>query len=406
MDLFRREALDFSARRVFSNVMLKVDRRMQVASALLLALSCAAAVSLALLEYGERIAATGMVEGVRQVAIAVPKAGVLSGVKVSENQHVRSGQVLFVLDHRRRVAAGQSDTELRAQGVGGLLQQNAIKRRQVVASHESRLRSLDAEERHLHSVRQAAESEATVVRRRASLQREQLLRLDVLRRRGLVSESEYQRQRDALLVLTQQLVRLGLNREQAAHASWEVGERRARLLHEHDERLINLVAEKIRYQERLDALAAEARSEMLAPHAGRVTFVEAREGEFVTPGRVLAHVVPTREPTRLVIGVPAHAAADISRGTQVRFTYLGEGVRTGVGEAVVRQVSLAPRMPENGSPWPVRFEPLYRAEAAIVRHPEGRHAPVGAGVSAFLLKQSKPMWLLIGSRLRTVFESL
>lgn len=156
-------------------------------------------------------------------------------------------------------------------------------------------------------------------------------------------------------------------------------------------------------EKRLDVMSTQT-TNLVAPKAGRLTAVQVREGDLVSAGQTLAHVVPNDKLTnqQVHLWVPSRAIGFVERGTQVRLMFDAFPYQTfGVGMGTVIEVASAPIMPSE-VPMPVpQGEQMYRVVVAIDRNgltAFGRVWPLSPGMrltaDLVLMEKSLLYWVL------------
>ncbi|MFC3149259.1 HlyD family secretion protein [Piscinibacterium candidicorallinum] len=289
--------------------------------------------------------------------LASPLGGTLIRVGAQDGQTVQAGDVLFVLstDRQQVVAAGATAGTLGTQAA--IAAQLAT--RQLLAEQDLRR----AEERFEARERSIAERLAVLERELIAVERERELaasrlqlaesqagRINELARAGFVSAGQQASQQDELLAARQpaqalERSRIAIERERASLRGQLRDAQNARETELAEARK----ARALLAQESTEN-AARATHVVTAPYAGTLTGSAVMVGQVVTPGQVLALLVP-HNPTVEVEGEadPARAAGSVPSLQALEAQ----------GEVIAERVRYAP----NGSP-PARGPPSADAHGA------------------------------------------
>jgi membrane fusion protein len=389
---------------VFGEITLARQPVVQRASAGLFALAATGAGALLFYPHADKVRAPGVIEGTGQVAVIAPAAGVVARVAAADGVRVVPGDTLFVLDHRRGVISGVSESALRARGFEELLDGVAQARARALRAHVRETEELRQRIAHLEILSTSLGGEASLSGERLRLQQRELARIESLAGDGLVAVAVADERRERALLARLELLRVEREHMETRQLLAASRDRFGMLDLELGERLGRLDTEASGHRQGLAMAHAADETRIEASVAGRVTLVSVRPGEAVQAGRMLASVVPDHDPARLVVLVPAREMAGLASGMRVTFSYPGDGARLGVGEGMLGDMSLAPGRPDALWPWFAPGEPVYRAEATVERFPGGEDGPVGAVVVARIVRASTPLWRWLGQRLAQLVE--
>lgn len=265
------------------------------------------------------------VQGVLQpqggvAAIVPPEAGVVQRVLVGEGQAVRAGDVLLQIGNERFSDAGSTNA---------LLEKNLEgQRSQVLAQADSQAQAQAAALAGLDQRIAQGRRDLVTVDEEIRLQEQQIAssrklvgQLEPLLAERIISELQYEQQRQVLLDQTARLQTLRRQRSATEAELAQARDERQRLAAQHridratlDRDLLTLQQEQVqRRGSRLTLLKA--------PVDGIVSGLVATPGQSTAPGTVLASVVPMASALEAVLYVPSTAIGFIKPGQSVRLSY-------------------------------------------------------------------------------------
>lgn len=236
----------------------------------------------------EGVVAEGMVVPIRYSTLAAPAGGIVREVLVEEGRAVDENQVLIRLD-AREIAARLANS------------------RAELARAQAALRQLTSPIRAEElAIKDASVNQARIDEKRAA---DELKRAEQLKERGALSEQEVEKLRGvyARAVATrelseadQKLLRAGPRSEQVAAS--EAGVMSARAVVQQME-------------------AALQNTELRAPFAGAVAYLEVRVGEFVAPGTPLVRIADTSHWVIRTEDLTELAVVRVEKGALVKLTF-------------------------------------------------------------------------------------
>lgn len=296
-------------------------------TALALGLGAAVISVLVFGQYTKKEHVQGVVQPRDGVAMVMPpEVAVVTRVLVQDGQTVKAGDVIAELRNERFTAGSDgsgntsatSQIESNLQGQAQLLKSQSEDRD---TAHKASLDALAARiqrgERDLRSLR----DELKLQQEQISSARKLLDQMQPLLADKIVSQLQYEQQRQALLDQTARLQ--GVQRQLSATEAdvAQARDERARLSAEHrasqaglDRDLLSLQSESVQRR--------SARVTLLkAPVDGTVTSLTAGVGQTVSPNAAIATVVPASSPIQAVLYVPSTAVGFVRPGQQVRLAY-------------------------------------------------------------------------------------
>jgi membrane fusion protein len=320
-DLFRQEAL---AARADNSAGPALRIRPVGATRLTLFFAALALAVLLLLIFGsytkkERV--QGAIQARDGVAMVVPpEAGLVQRVLVKDGQTVQAGQPLMTLSHDRQTDAGSTQALLSRNLQG--------QRQQVQTQTEAQQRAMQATwaglAQRIAQGQRNADSLAEEIRlqgQQVASSRKLLDQLQPLLAERIVSELQYEQQRQALLDQSARLQALERQRSAALADVALAREERERVGAEHRVTQATLDRDLLTLQQQEVQRQSAGQTVLTAPIAGTVTSLLVHAGQSVPAGASLAAIVPADSPMTAVLYVPSTAIGFIAPGQRVRVSY-------------------------------------------------------------------------------------
>jgi membrane fusion protein len=308
------------------------------------------------------------------VRVGAPQPGTLSALFVADGSMVEAGAALFTIDYRRSLQDGGTlDAALRR----ALDSQEMLLSEQIAseasraanerAGLDSRIAGLDGERRGLTEQR-------TLLERRVRVAAERFEGVTDLRRRGLITETDFRGREDSWLARRQELSTADQRIDAIDHSTRQAMLQAAQLPTDSGDRIAKLRGAIAELQQHKIQASSQGGELVRAPVAGRVTALQAGIGQRVDPAKPLLALVPPGGVMRAELFVPSRAIGFVRSGQKVRlmfdaFPYQRFGTYGGIIDSVSESV-LTPDQITG----PLRPEgPVYRVSVHL-------DAP---GVSAF-----------------------
>lgn len=367
--LFREESEQARATRWLGRVVLIRPVSFAVLTAAALGFTIALAAFFSFGEYTRKARVTGVLapsQGVARVIAQQP--GLIEAVHVHEGDHVARDAVMIVMGDGRE---GRGRQEVGAALLARLAErESAIGRQREAALAAMRAEQLAYAERRsalARELEQVVDEIATQARRNAladaSVERAQRL-ADI----GFVSTAQLERERDARLGQVSHFeelerTRTALGREAAAIAFEAQG---ARLRASEQLAAFDLQRAALG-QERLER-DLQFHAAIVAPAAGTIATVLVEPGQMVTPGTVLATLIPAGSALEAHLYAPSRSIGFVHEGEEVLLRYLAyPHQKFGMHPARIVAVSRNPMLPGELGFTPVdgTREPVYRIKAAL-----------------------------------------
>lgn len=273
--------------------------------------------------------------------ITANETAMLQGLRVQEGQRVKAGEVLAELRQERFTDEGSTS---------GLIEASLQGQRERIADQEAgqaqALRArLDALNQGIQRHQQDAQSLQTDI----ALQQEQIAsarkvldQMAPLLEERIVSQLQYEQQRQAWLDHTARLQGLQRQLLSARSELAEAREEQARLQAEHRVTQASLGRDLLALQREAAQQRGQRLTWLKAPVSGTVTGLQAGVGQTVPAGAPVLSIVPEDSPLEAVLQVPSTAIGFIRTGQVVRIAYDAFPYqRFGQHRGVVRSVSQA-----------------------------------------------------------------
>lgn len=274
------------------------------------------------------------------VALLTPdQTAVLHRLRVQEGQHVRAGDVVAELRQERFTDGGSASGQIES-----ILQGQ---RERITDQAEAQTLALRARLDALNQQTLRHQQDAQSLQTDIALQQEQIAsvrkvldQMAPLLEERIVSQLQYEQQRQSLLDHTARLQ--GLQRQlSAARSEWaQAREEQSRLQAEHRVSQAGLERDRLSLQRESAQQRSQQLSWLKAPVSGTVTGLQAGVGQTVSPAAPMLSIVPDDSPLEAVLHVPSTAMGFIRAGQVVRIAYDAFPYqRFGQHRGVVRSVS-------------------------------------------------------------------
>jgi membrane fusion protein len=319
--------------------------------------------------YARKQTASGVLVPSAGIArVNAPRAGVITALYVANGSSVVAGAPLFMLDSRQDLADGGTLDGR----VGEALDRQAALLRGQVADETLRAgqerRQLDDHLISLQAERRAVASQKAILEARAKTAQARFDAVADLRRRGLITETEYRNREDAWLVLRQEQAALDQHLAGLDDETRQAESRRLQLPADSADRMAKLDSGLAEVAQRRAEASVLGSVVVRAPVAGRVSALQASPGQRLDPAKPVLALLPPGSDLRAELFVPSRAIGAVRRGQTVRLMYDAFPFqRFGAYQGVVTQVSETMLAPDEVA-GPVRpAEPSYRVAVRLER---------------------------------------
>lgn len=290
--------------------------------ALFFAALCAAVLAVLILgSYTKKERVQGVVQARDGVAMVVaPEAGSVKRVLVKEGQRVKAGDTLAEVGNERYTDEGstQALVETTLQGQRKQVMTQAEGQNQA---HEASLAALT--QRMAQGKRDAAslDEEVRLQGQQIASTRRLLDQMRPLLDERIVSEMQYEQQRQALLEQTARLQTLQRQRSAAQADIAQAQDERERISAQHRVTRAGLDRDLLTLQQEAVQRRGARVTMLKAPVDGIVSGLNATVGQSLQAGGSIASIVPEQSPMEAVLYVPSTAIGFIKVGQEVRVSY-------------------------------------------------------------------------------------
>ena len=408
MSLFRSEVLAERTVSRWGTVVVSRAPALKWASLALVLVAIAGLAAVLSLEYARKVRVSGYLEPRAGIAeVTAPASGRIAALNVGEEDQVRAGQVLAVLDHDRYSEQGRQLHLEEASYLRASLQRLQQRALADAEKLDSERRSLQEELNHLTGERVALRDELALASEQRTLLRLAEDRLLKLMREGLAASASYEQGRQRTLAAAQAEIQiersLAANERQIAQAR----EALVRIDREREAQQLAVDQERADLSRQLARLGEQRQTAIIAPMSGVVTFVQFGVGDQVAAEWVLMTVTPDGGAIDLVLLADANTATDMAVGDEVRFKALSSHRRRNpVGLAEVRELSQTPQKPHLLHSWVAVNGPVFRARAEVAKFPDDFPKRSGMQVDAFVVTKSRTLWRWLLTPLMESLEDL
>ncbi len=263
----------------------------------------------------------GQVQARDGVAMIVPpEAGQIRQVHVKEGQAVKAGEVLVELGNERFSDAGSTQA---------LIETNLQNQReQVVAQSQGQAQAKEAALAALSQRVAQGQRDLASLHEEIRLQTQQrdsvrhlLEQMQPLFNERIVSELQYEQQRQALLEHSARLQALQRQRSAAEADIAQARDEQARLTAQHRITQAGLDRDLLTLQQETVQRHGNRNTVLKAPVDGVVSGLSVTAGQSVAAGSPIAAIVPTHSAMEAVLYVPSTAVGFIKPGQHVRVSY-------------------------------------------------------------------------------------
>ncbi len=402
--LFRQQAIDQQQDRLHGEVLLLQPLSIPVLCSVLVLVVGAVLTYLFWGTFPRRETVQGHLipsSGVVQVTSA--RTGTLNQVLVSEGDRVERGQALFIVNGDSILADGQNLEALlleEYQQKLTLLDQRLDRIPTVFDQRRERLQQqLDETTDDLA----ALDRQEDTLNRRLALVQEQRSRLEPLHERNLASQTDVNEVIDRQLMLEAERQSLEQSRERQRHRRMQLQSELASLGTEQDEQSDQIRAELSTLAQQTAELQGRRAQIITADRSGRITSLQAVEGQDAEPGQPLATLLPEDSHLLAELFVPTSAIGFLEPGHAIRTRYSAFPYQQfGLYSGVVQEISDHVLLPGEISRVPIPLEePVYRVRAALDQQHVlafGQETPLKPGIlleaDIELAERTLVQWLL------------
>lgn len=384
--LFRQEVMAQQQDRLHGEVLLLQPLSVKILCAVIVMFVSAVAAYLFWATFPRKETVQGhLVPSSGVLQVTAPRAGIVRQVLVSEGDVVSKGQPLFVVNGDSILADGQNLEALlleEYQQRQSLLNQR-IARVPTLFEHRRQdvEQSLNEAIDDLASLRQ----QKTTLEQRLALTHEQVGRLERLRERNLASQTDLNEAIDQRLALESELQAMQRNIDNRQYQRERLQSELESLITEQEDQQDQLQAELSSLAQQIAELHGRRAYVITAERDGRVTSVQAVEGQDAESGLPLASLLPEDTELLAELFVPTSAIGFLEPGQSIRARYSAFPYQQfGLYDGSVNEISDHVLLPNELRRAPVPLEePVYRVRAEIEKQHVlafGRETPLKPGI--------------------------
>lgn len=368
-DLFRREAVEHSQRRIAGEVVLATPLSAKLLGGLLVAVVAVALVFVSCASYARRETVAGwIVPQAGLIRVEARGGGVVESLPVREGAQVPAGATLAVV---------RLSSDLKTGDAGAILQQeyaaedraNAAQTRAARVKLEAQGKELVARRDILNRELAELKERLNLMERRDDLSRQQLDRGEKLFARGFISAQALDQLRSSSLGQSEdtssgRTAQLDLER-QISDLNNEI----ASLPAQFATLQADFALSHANLEQRETASETQQTFIATAPVGGRVVAIPVHLGQALSAGAAVSVLTPSGSKLTAELYVPTRAAGFIKPGQEVRLLYQAFPYQTfGTGRGVISSISRTVLAPSDVAiPGLVVQEPVFRVKVRLDR---------------------------------------
>ena len=398
--LFRTEALTAKTDRVNGNVVLNQPTRFRVIAMVFVAAVACLILFLIFGEYGRRQAASGAVTtSLGSVRVQSRFAASIERIHIVEGQSVKAGDVLVSFTNQR-LTDGNSDVDKQ------LVEQLKSSLSEFDSKLDNEARNQTVELKRLREQTQANNDDLAKLAIQLETEKQKLLlvesrKLDFaqLRDKGFVSDAQSKDQQQLWLDARSKVDELQrvIAKQQAQHKDLKL--QLEQLPSQQLSRLADLRTQRAELSQRLIEVEARRAFAVVAPVSGRVTALQVKPGQMVTPQTVLMTIVPESAEFEAELFVPTRAIGFVRENQTVYLRYQAFPYqRYGLYEGKIKTIAKAILTPQEiVSAVPLPNEPFYRVVVRLNQqqvNAYGQQFELQSGMllDADIVLDRRPIW--------------
>jgi membrane fusion protein len=256
--------------------------------------------------------------GVAQVV--PPDAGMVRQVKVKEGQRVQAGDLIAEITQERFSDAGSTQALLES-NLEGQRSQVLTQADGQAAAHSATLAALDQRIAQARRDLQSTQEEMRLQEQQIASASKLLKQLQPLAEEKIISDLQYEQQRQVLLDQTARMQALKRQRNATEAELAQAQDERQKQAAQHRVNRASLDRDLLSLQqEKLQRRSAQV-TWLKAPFDGVISGLMATPGQSVGPSTVITSVVPAQSKLEAVLYVPSTAMGFIKAGQHVRISY-------------------------------------------------------------------------------------
>lgn len=366
--LFRTEALFAQSDRVHGHVAVGQPFRYQLLVGIVSLILLAVILFLVFGEYARRQAAAGAVTAsIGSVRVQSRFAGIIEQIKISEGQLVKAGDVVVVFNNQRVNDDNHDiDQQLLLQ-LQATLTELDLKLVNAIKTHD-----LDLNRRQEQVLATRKDVVTLTTQLKTEQEKLQLVEarkrdFDALRSKGFISDVQSKDQQQLWLEARSRVDELQRVLSKQESQLKDLQFQLQQLPTQHLSQLADLRNQRAEINQRLIEIEARRAFAVAAPVTGRVTALQVKPGQTVTPQTVLMTIVPENAEFEAELFVPTRAIGFVREGQTVYLRYQAFPYqRYGLYEGKIKTIAKAILTPQEiVSAVPLSNEPFYRVVVSL-----------------------------------------
>ena len=320
--LFRQQALDSLNKRLYGEISLAQPLSLHLMVVSLMVIIAVIAVFLNISRYARKETVRGYLLPDSGIIKTYPeRSGIVSGLYVQEGDVVSQGQAIAVISIQSGLASGQELSErllelLETQRLN-LLQERGQQQR----LHDNTMAQLARQQHALRDSLAIAERQSGLLQQRHQLLLDESRQYESLLARDFLSDLDYQTQVQKRLIVEQEMEE---SNSKIATITAELARVEAREAAEPIELELRLAGVENRLsdvQRQQHEIQNNFSFVVSAPEAGTIAAVSAAEGEYLTQGRPLVHILPNDSELVAELLLPSRSAGFVKEGDEARLRF-------------------------------------------------------------------------------------
>lgn len=399
MDLFRKEAIERRANRLYGEVALTTPLSTWVLTALIGGLVVGLSVILAFGDYARKETVSGWLKPDKGlIRIVSPQLASVNAVHIVEGEDVQLGDVLLDLNFDNSLITGGQAVDRALSEINSQITESESRLHILNQQHAQNVKTIEDQSIVARKELIRLNAQRAVLLKRVDAAKAVLDRYDALVREDAASFLEAERQRDAVLALEQSLAQMDQRIETKTGGLTSYSNQLAELPLEKEAALAELRESIAALRAQSAQLARQGALAMTAPVSGRVAALPVSVGETLRPQELAIALLPEGGRLEAELFVPTRAAGFIKSGQPVRlqldaFPFQKFGVTKGRVAKISKTVFTPAELPEALG----LKEPAYRITVEIERqdiNAYGENFPLQAGMTlnADIIQEKQKLW--------------
>ncbi|WP_412500293.1 HlyD family secretion protein [Shewanella chilikensis] len=365
--LFRKEALDYSSKRLLGSISLAqpISVYLIVFSLLFTVSTCISFLFLS--EYSRKeTVQVFLVPSSGVIKVYSSRSGTIESIYVKEGSKVQKGELIAKVLLSRPQLNGIDLSETLLSGLKSQLSLLEQDEKNTVLVAKLDLLRLKKKVLDLTKTEKVLERQQLLLDKKHKLQQQEFERFNKIYSNGYLSETEHQSQQQKLLQIAQEMKS---NKSNIVNISAQLNEAKAEVAnhpHQTELRLADIARRKTDVQRQVDETQNGYEFSIIAKEAGVVTSIAVKEGEFLPTNRPLLSIIPEGAQLVAELLLPTRSAGFIKLRDEARlrfdaFPYQKFGFMAATVSRIDKSLLL-----QGEADIPVQLdEPVYRVQTTL-----------------------------------------